>query len=77
MYKSLLYFAAWIPSHVDANLIRTRSFSIPNSLYRRMNFNAFSTLACVSNDNLKNGKQELCNSFKRQYYSTITLQENL
>lgn len=47
------YLAAWIPSHVEANLMSTLSLVMPCSLYMLMSFFAFSTLASVSNDNLK------------------------
>jgi len=40
--------AAWIPSHVDAILIKTLSFSIPASLYRAMISRAFLIFAAVS-----------------------------
>lgn len=46
----LSYFAAWMPSQVEPNLIKIRLRSTPNSSYNEISFSAFSTLAFVSND---------------------------
>lgn len=51
--KSKLYnthLAAWMPSHVDANLIKMRLRSMPNSSNIAINFNALSMLVLVSKD---------------------------
>lgn len=47
------YLAAWMPSHVDANFIKIRSFLIPCSANILISLIAFAILASLSNDNLK------------------------
>lgn len=46
------YFAAWIPSHVEASLINTRFLFTPSSSYKAINRLAFSMLASLLKDNL-------------------------
>ncbi|EZA59074.1 hypothetical protein X777_15715 [Ooceraea biroi] len=46
------YFAAWMPSQVDASLMRTRSLLIPSPSYKATNLFAFSMLASLLKDNL-------------------------
>jgi len=46
------YLAAWIPSQVEASLMRILSFSMPCSLYILINLVAFATLPTLSKDNL-------------------------
>lgn len=46
------YFAAWMPSQVDASLIKIRSLLTPSPSYRAINLFAFSMLASLLNDNL-------------------------
>lgn len=45
--------AAWIPSHVEANLIKIRSLAIPTFSYILMYLIALAILASLSKDNLK------------------------
>lgn len=47
------YLAAWIPSQVEASLMRILSFSIPCSLYILISLMALATLAALSKDSLK------------------------
>jgi len=48
----LIYFAAWMPSQVDASLIKMRSLLTPSPSYRAINLFAFSILASLLKDNL-------------------------
>ena len=47
------YLAAWIPSQVEASLMRILSFSIPCSLYILISLTALVTLPALSKDSLK------------------------
>lgn len=46
-------FAAWMPSHVEANLINIRSLGIPAFSYILMYLIALAILASLLKDNLK------------------------
>ena len=57
VFESHTHLAAWMPSQVEASLIRTLSFPTPACLYSSMNLRALAMEASLLKESLQ-GKQE-------------------